>query len=116
MINQSIEQIQSAIDTCIYICISKMGMGKNRNIKALATEFLNGDINVLLRYDSGRVGSIHYFTNPNEFKDDTKIVVDKKEFIISSFDNNIEDIINKCWEAMEDIGLLPDMEAPYTYK
>lgn len=91
-------------------------MGKNRNIKALATEFINGDISILLMYDSGRVGSIHYFTNPNEFKDDTKIVVDKKEFIISRFDNNIEDIINKCWEAMEDIGLLPDMEAPYTYK
>ena len=33
MINQSIEQIQSAIDTCIYICINKMGIDKHRNIK-----------------------------------------------------------------------------------
>lgn len=116
MINQSIEQIQSAIDTCILICVNKMGMGKNRNINAIASESHDGYINIVLMYDIGRIGSINFSINPNEFKDDTKIVVDKKEFIISSFDNNIEDIINKCWEAMEDIGLLPDMEAPYTYK
>ena len=110
MINQSIEQIQSAIDTCIYICISKMGMGKNRNINAIASESHDGYINIVLMYDIGRIGSINFSINPNLIIDDTELIRDRIEFTINKAECSLDSIINRCWHVMEDIGLLSDMK------
>lgn len=110
MIKESPEQLQSAIDACVYLCVSQMGMGKNKNVEASVVEYTSGHIKVSLLFDIGRTGYVYYDIDPDKCVDETEIARDTRCFNVNRDISTMQEMLTKCWGVMEDISLLPDVK------